>query len=133
MNVKQLTCNDLLTNNVIDLGANYFQIQDNDYNSLIGKKAEIRKLSKNLSIKNVCNEFINKRDKIQSPVKFMVAYYEKVTHNKWVELNYERECIVRNMTNILLQEMMSNALRKILKGSESSLVEVVSQLIDAVI
>ena len=36
------------------------------------------------------------------------------------------------MTNILLQEMMSNALRKILKGSEGSLVEVISRLIDAV-
>ncbi len=37
------------------------------------------------------------------------------------------------MTNILLQEMMSNALGKILKGSESFLVEIVSRLIDAVI
>ncbi len=63
----------------------------------------------------------------------MVAHYEKVTHNKWVEPNYERERIVRNMTNILLQEMMSNALKKILKGFEGSLVEVVSRLIDAVI
>ena len=36
------------------------------------------------------------------------------------------------MTNILLQEMMLNALRKILKGSEDSLVKIVSQLIDAV-
>src|SRR6266511_3738003 len=36
------------------------------------------------------------------------------------------------MTNILLQEIMSNALGKILKGSEGSLVEVVSRLMDAV-
>ncbi len=36
------------------------------------------------------------------------------------------------MTNILLQEMMSNALRKILKSSEGSLIEVVSRLINAV-
>ena len=63
----------------------------------------------------------------------MLAHYEKVTHNKWVEPNYEQECIARNMTNILLQEMISNALRKILKGSEDSLVEVVFRLIDAVI
>ncbi len=132
MDVEQLTYNDSLTNNVIDLDANYFQIQDNDYDSLIDERAKIWKLSKDLSIKNVCNEFINKRDKIQSPVKFMLAYYEKVTHNKWVELNYKWEHIVRNMTNILLQEMMSNALRKIFKGSEGSLVEVVFQLIDAV-
>ena len=62
----------------------------------------------------------------------MLTYYEKVIHNKWVELNYEWERIARNMTNILLQEMMSNALRKILKSSKNSLVEVVSQLIDAV-
>src|SRR6266498_4125159 len=62
----------------------------------------------------------------------MVAHYEKVTYNKWVEPNYERERIARNMTNILLQEMMSNALGKILKGSEGSLVEVVSRLMDAV-
>src|SRR6266540_1455877 len=72
------------------------------------------------------------RDEIQNPVKFMVAHYEKVTHNKWVELNYERERIAKNMTNILLQEMMSNALEKILKGSKGSLVEVVSRLMDAV-
>src|SRR6266498_879398 len=62
----------------------------------------------------------------------MVTHYEKVTHNKWVELNYERERIARNMTNILLQEMMTNALEKILKGSEGFLVEVVSQLMNAV-
>ncbi len=59
-----MTCNDLLTNNIIDIGVNYFQIQDNDYNSLIDKRAEIQKLSKDPSIKNVCNEFIKKRDKI---------------------------------------------------------------------
>ncbi len=132
VDVEQLTHNDLLTNNVIDLDANYLQIQDNDYDSLIGERAEIRKLSKDPSIKNVCNEFINKRDEIQSPAKFMVAHYEKVTHNKWVKPNYEQKCITRNMTNIFLQEMMSNALKKILKGSEGSLVKVVSRLMDAV-
>ena len=79
-----MTYNDPLTNNVIDLGANYLQIQDNDYDSIIDKRAEIRKLSKDPSIKNVCNKFINKRDEIQNPVKFMVAHYEKVIHNKWV-------------------------------------------------
>ncbi len=36
------------------------------------------------------------------------------------------------MTNILLQEIISNALRKILKGFEGSFIEVVSWLIDAV-
>ncbi len=64
MDVEQLTCNNLLTNNVIDLDANYLQIQDNDYDSFISERAEIQKLSKDPSIKNICNEFINKRDKI---------------------------------------------------------------------
>ncbi len=82
MDIKQLTHNDLLTNNVINLDVNYLQIQDNDYDSLIGERARIQKLSKDLSIKNVCNEFINKRDEIQSPVKFMVTHYEKVIYNK---------------------------------------------------
>ena len=41
VDVEQLTRNDSLTNNVIDLGANYLQIQDNDYNSLIGERARI--------------------------------------------------------------------------------------------
>ncbi len=59
-------------------------------------------MSKDPSIKNVCNEFINKRDKIQSPVKFMIAHYEKVIYNKWIELNYKQKCIARNITNILL-------------------------------
>ena len=102
MDVEQLTCNNPLTNNVIDLGANYLKIQDNDYDSLIGERAGIRKLSKDPYIKNVCNEFINKRDNIQSPVRFMLEQYEKVIHNKWVEPNYERERIARNMTNIFL-------------------------------
>ncbi len=102
MDIEQLTHNDPLTNNVIDLDANYLQIQDNDYDSLIGERAGIRKLSKDPSIKNICNEFINKRDEIQNPVKFMVAHYEKVTYNKWVELNYKQERIAKNMTNILL-------------------------------
>ena len=106
MDVEQLTYNDSLTNNVIDLDANYFQIQDNDYDSLIGERAEIRKLNKDLFIKNICNEFINKRDEIQSSVKFMLAHYEKVTYNKWVESNYEQERIAKNITNIFLQEMM---------------------------
>ncbi len=132
MDVEQLTCNDLLTNNVIDLDVNYLQIQDNDYDSLIDKRAGIWKLSKDLSIKNICNEFINKRDEIQSPVKFILAHYEKVTHNKWVKPNYKQERIARIMTNILLQEMMSNAFRKILKGSEDFLIEVVSRLIDVI-
>ena len=71
-----------MTNNVIDLSANYLQIQDNDYNSLIDERAEIWKLSKDPFIKNICNEFINKRDKIWNPVKFMLIHYEKVTYNK---------------------------------------------------
>ena len=91
-----------MTNNIIDLDANYLQIQDNNYDSLIDKRAKIWKLSKDLFIKNVCNEFINKRNKIQSSVKFMLTHYKKVTHNKWVEPNYKREHIARNMTNILL-------------------------------
>ncbi len=37
------------------------------------------------------------------------------------------------MTNILLQEMILNILRKILKDSEGSFIEVVFRLIDAVI
>ncbi len=63
----------------------------------------------------------------------MLTYYKKVIYSKWVEPNYEWEYIARNMTNILLQEMMSNVFKKILKGSEGSLVEVVSWLIDAII
>ena len=89
MDVEQLIYNDLLTNNVIDLDANYFQNQDNDYDSFIGKRVRIWKLNKDPFIKNVCNEFINKRDEIQSLVRFMLTHYEKVIHNKWVELNYK--------------------------------------------
>ncbi len=62
----------------------------------------------------------------------MLTYYEKVIHNKWIESNYEQECIVRNMTHIFLQEIISNILRKIFKDSEGFLIEVVSWLIDAI-
>ena len=41
VDVEQLIHNDLLTNNVINLGANYLQIQDNNYDSLISERAKI--------------------------------------------------------------------------------------------
>ncbi|CAG8813877.1 5832_t:CDS:1, partial [Gigaspora rosea] len=41
--------------------------------------------------------------------------------------DYDQEHIARNVTNIFLQEVKSNALRKILRGFEGSLVEVVSR------
>ena len=89
MDVEQLTHNDLLTNNIINLNTNYLQIQNNNYNSLIGERAEIWKLSKDLSIKNICNEFIKKKDEIQSLIKFILTHYKKVTYNKWIKLNHD--------------------------------------------
>ncbi len=41
VNIEQLTRNDLLTNNIINLGVNYLQIQNNDYDSLIDERAGI--------------------------------------------------------------------------------------------
>jgi len=71
-----------LTNNIIDLDANYLQIQDNNYDSLIDKRAKIWKLSKDLFIKKIYNKFIKKKDEIQSLIKFILIYYEKMTYNK---------------------------------------------------
>ncbi|CAG8761580.1 25265_t:CDS:2 [Racocetra persica] len=132
VDVKKLTCNDPLTNNVIDLGANYLQTPDNDYDVLTGERAGIRKLKKDPLIKNTCAEFVKKRDEANNSYKLVLSQSEKVVHDRWVEENYGRKRIARNVTDVLLQEVMSNALHKVLRGSEGSKVEIVSRLIDAV-
>ncbi|CAG8791033.1 24148_t:CDS:1, partial [Dentiscutata erythropus] len=110
--VKKLTCNDPLTNNVIDLGANYLQTPDNDYNVLAGERAGIRKLKKDPLIKHTCAEFVKKRDEANNSYKLVLSQSEKVVHDRWIEENYGRERIARNVTDVLLQEMKSNALHK---------------------
>ncbi|CAG8489861.1 17288_t:CDS:2, partial [Cetraspora pellucida] len=132
VDVKKLTCNDPLTNNVIDLGANYLQIPDDDFEVLAGERAGIRKLKKDPLIKNVCAEFVKKRGEASNSYKLVLSQSEKVVHDRWVEESYGRERIARNVTDILLQEVKSNALHKVLRGSEGSKVEIVSRLIDAV-
>ncbi|RIB21551.1 hypothetical protein C2G38_2176286 [Gigaspora rosea] len=120
VDVKKLTCNDPLTNNVIDLGANYLQIPDNDYHVLAGERAGIRKLKKDPLIKNVCAEFVKKRGEASNSYKLVLSQSEKVVHDRWIEENYGRERIARNVANVLLQEVKSNALHKVLRGSEGS-------------
>ncbi|CAG8703183.1 34095_t:CDS:2 [Gigaspora margarita] len=133
VDVKKLTCNNPLTNNVIDLGANYLQILDNDYYVLAGERAGIQKLKKNPLIKNICAEFVKKRGEASNSYKLVLSQSEKVVHNRWIEENYGRKRIARNIADVLLQEVKSNALHKVLRGSKGSKVEIISRLINAVL
>ncbi|CAG8534607.1 11580_t:CDS:2, partial [Scutellospora calospora] len=111
---------------------NYLQIPNDDYAVLASKRAGIRNLRKDPLIKNICAEFVKKRDETSHSYKLVLSQSEKVVHDRWVEENYGRERIVRNVADVLLQEMKTNALHKVLRGSEGSKVEIVSQLVDAV-
>ncbi len=56
---------------------------------------------------------------------------EKVTHGRWVEQDYERDQVGKNITDLLLLKIRSNVLRRVSDGSENSLVETMAHLIEA--
>ncbi|CAG8763397.1 601_t:CDS:2, partial [Racocetra persica] len=130
IDINDLKCNDPLSNGVIGLGSDRFEISENDFDLLVGEKAGIRRLSKSASIKNICAEFVRRRDEFQKIYKLVIAEDVNVVHYRWVEQESEREQIVRDITECLMQLIKSNSFRRVSRGSENSLVEVVARLIE---
>ncbi|CAG8696649.1 21773_t:CDS:2, partial [Racocetra persica] len=132
-NVDDLTPDDLLSNGTVDLSSDKFQLSESDYVALVKEKVCIRMLSKDNEIKNICSDFVARRNEVQKLKKFVLSSTETATHNQWVEEVHERERIAKIVTDVLLQEIRFNALRKISRGSENFFMEIISHLIDATI
>ncbi|CAG8837142.1 29908_t:CDS:2, partial [Gigaspora margarita] len=117
-NVDDLTPDDPLCNGTVDLSSDKFQLSESDYVALVKEKACIRMLSKDNEIKNICSDFVARRNEVQKLKKFVLSSTETATHNQWVEEVHERERIAKIVTDVLLQEIRFNAFRKISRGAE---------------
>ncbi|KAF0529292.1 hypothetical protein F8M41_012741 [Gigaspora margarita] len=95
-----------------------------------GEKTDIRNLSKDIAVNNVCYEFISRRNEVQNSRKPVLDSREIVTHDQWVEADHIRGLVANGITNALLQEIKLNALRRVSEGSENTLVEIISRLLD---
>ncbi|CAG8642850.1 13026_t:CDS:2 [Ambispora gerdemannii] len=95
-----------------------------------GEKANIRNLSRDIVVKNICNDFISKRNDVQKLRKFVLPSRDVVTHDQWVEDDHIKERIASGITDVLLQEIKLNALRRVSRGSENTLVEIIARMID---
>ncbi|CAG8711309.1 37367_t:CDS:2 [Gigaspora margarita] len=87
-------------------------------------------ISENIAMKNVCYEFISRRNEVQNSRKPVLDSREIVTHDQLVEADHVRGLVANGITNALLQEIKLNALRKVSEGSENTLVEIISRLLD---
>ncbi|CAG8728704.1 1176_t:CDS:2, partial [Dentiscutata heterogama] len=67
---------------------------------------------------------------VQNSRKSVLASREIVTHDQWVEADHVRGLVANGITNALLQEIKLNALRRVSEGSENTLVEIISRLLD---
>ncbi|CAG8596992.1 8377_t:CDS:2, partial [Ambispora leptoticha] len=107
-----------------------YQLSESDFDVLAGEKAGIRRLSKDASIKNVCADFVRRRNEFQEACRFVVAENMTIVHDHWVERENDREWIARDITECLMQLIKTNSFHRISRGSENTLVEVVARLID---
>ena len=57
----------------------------------------------------------------------MLPLRDIVTHDQWIE---DEERVASGITDILLQEIRLNVLRRVSEGSENTLVEIIVRLID---
>ncbi|CAJ0749649.1 15563_t:CDS:2 [Entrophospora sp. SA101] len=118
VNVNDLSWNDPLVNNIIDLGSSQFSLEREEQSLLVGERASIRGLNKEASIRKLCTNFVVKRNEIQQRYRFMIMPSEKVTHGRWVEQDYERDQVGKNITDLLLLKIRSNVLRRVSDGGE---------------
>ncbi|CAG8740052.1 15740_t:CDS:2, partial [Racocetra persica] len=122
--------NDLLCIGVIDFSSDRYQLSGNNYKDLVREKADIRELTKSARIKKLYANFVVGRNEFSQLCKFVLLLSEMVTYDQWVEEEYEKECVVRGIIDVLLQEIKLNVLYKVTHGSENSLVEIIARLID---
>ncbi|CAG8439300.1 4803_t:CDS:2, partial [Acaulospora morrowiae] len=150
IDVDELSNDDPLYIGIIDLSLDKYNIPESDYESLVvrifflyevniigseieDKKANIRNLSKDVVVKNICNDFISKRNDVQKLRKFVLLSRDVVTHDQWVEDDHIKEHIARGITDVLLQKIKLNVLRRVSRGSENTLMEIIACLIDMAI
>ncbi|CAG8597350.1 8847_t:CDS:2 [Cetraspora pellucida] len=126
INVTKLSKDDPLCIGIIDLSSDKYIISENNFKSLIGKKADIKNLGKDVTVKNVCYDFIPKRNEVQKLKKFVLSSRETVTHDQWVEADHVSGHIASGITDVLLQEIKLNALQRV---SENTFVEIISHLL----
>ena len=60
----------------------------------------------------------------------MLPSRDIVTHDQWIEDDHIKERVASGITDILLQEIRLNTLRRVSEGSENTLVEIIARLID---
>nr|CAG8622833.1 7425_t:CDS:2 [Entrophospora candida] len=130
IDVDNLSNDDPLCIGIIDLSSDKYNIAESDFKSLVGEKANIRNLSKDIAVKNICYDFISKRNEVHKWQKFVLSSREVVTHDQWVEDDYTRKHITSEITNVLLQEIKLDTLQRVSRGSENTLVEIIACLID---
>ncbi|CAG8766580.1 15317_t:CDS:2, partial [Gigaspora rosea] len=73
---------DPLCNGVVDLSSDKFQLSESDYVALVNENACIRMLSKDYEIKNICSDFVVRRNEVQKLKKFVLSSAEIATHNQ---------------------------------------------------
>ncbi|CAG8843762.1 31575_t:CDS:2, partial [Gigaspora margarita] len=132
--VDDLTYDSPLANGIIDLGSSQYQITENDYEILLGKKSGIKNLRKGPSIREACADFIVNRDKVQNEIqnqhKFIISPSEILTHDLWVEREIDRKQVAVNITDTLLQEIKRNVLHRVSGGSENAFVDAITRIIE---
>ncbi len=74
----------------------------------------------------MCVDFVLKRKEIYRLRKFVLSSSEMVSHDQWVEEEHEKECVVRGIIDVLLQEIKLNAFYKVSNSSENSFVEIIA-------
>ncbi|CAG8544645.1 11162_t:CDS:2, partial [Acaulospora colombiana] len=131
VDINDLTYDDPLANGIIDLGSSQYQLIEDDYDVLVGEKGGIRNLRKGAFIKEMCEEFIIKRNEIHSQCKFIIAPSETRRHKEWIESENNRVITATNITDTLLQETKRNVFRKISKASENAFVDVIVRIMEA--
>ncbi|CAJ0763892.1 20423_t:CDS:2 [Entrophospora sp. SA101] len=100
-----------------------------------GEKSGIKNLIKDPLVKGACVDFITKRDKIRDKIrnqyKFIISPSKVLSHGRWVERGVDRVQVAVNITDILLQEIKRNVLRRVSGGSENVLVDAITRLMEA--
>ncbi|CAG8617842.1 9389_t:CDS:2, partial [Diversispora eburnea] len=78
--VEDLSQDDPLYLGVIDLSSDKFKIAENQYSDLAEGRVSIRELNKSADIKEICEDFVARRDEIQRLRKFVISPDEQVSH-----------------------------------------------------
>ncbi|CAG8647918.1 10415_t:CDS:2 [Gigaspora rosea] len=83
---------------------------------LCGEKGDIKDLTKSAGIKKICTDFVVRRNELSQFRKLVLSQSEIITHNQWIEEEYGKERAVRDIIDVLLQEIKLNALRKVTRA-----------------